>query len=96
MQNPDHDTIRQAMASGQYQLAERLWNGYMVRLKEDLRRGSLTQNTLDEARELLEWSRVSVRCMCAHAQARLGVLHIAAAYGDAPPPSSPRLIQSSF
>jgi len=96
MQNASNDAIRQAMASGQFQLAERLWNGYMTRLKEELRRGSLTQDAVDEAGELLRWSRTTVLCIRAHAQARLGSLRIAGAYGNAPQTPAPRLIQSSF
>jgi hypothetical protein len=94
--NPDQDAIRQAVASEQFQLAERLWTGYMSRLKEDLRRGSLTQASLEEARDLLEWSRLTVLCMRAHVQARLGTLHIAGAYGDAPQAPSPRLFQTNL
>lgn len=93
MPNPANDAIRQAMASGQYQLAERLWNTYAARLKEELGRGSLTKAALEEARELVEWSRLVVLCMRARTQARLGGLHIAGAYGSAPQDTSPRLIQ---
>ncbi|HEV3329949.1 MAG TPA: hypothetical protein VG096_03140 [Bryobacteraceae bacterium] len=94
--NPATDPIRQAVASGQFQLAERLWNGYMTRLKEEMRRGSLAAASLEEAHELLEWSRVTVLCMRAHAQSQLGNLHIAGAYVDAPPSVSSRIIQTSL
>ena len=96
MQNPGNDAILQAVASGQFQLAERLWNGYMVRLKEELRRGSLTEAHLEEARELVEWSRLVALCARAHAQERLGGLHIAGAYTNAPPAPSPCIIQTSL
>jgi len=96
MQNLTNDAIRQAMATGQYELAERLWNGYMARLQEELQRGSLTQASLDDAREILEWSRLTMACARARAQSRLGSLHIAGAYDYAPPAPSPRIIQSSF
>jgi hypothetical protein len=96
MPNPATDTIRQAMASGQFQLAERLWNAYAAGLTDELGRGSLTKASLEEARELVEWSRLTVLCMRAHAQARLGGLRIAGAYGNAPQMTSPRLIQTRF
>jgi hypothetical protein len=96
MQNPTNDAIRQAMASGQFQVAERLWTSYASRLQEELRRGLLTKASLEEARELVEWSRLTVLCMRAHAQARLGGLHIAGAYSYAPQAKSPRLIQTSL
>jgi hypothetical protein len=85
--------ICQALVSGEFPLVERLWNAYMARLKEDLRRGSLTAATLAEAGELVEWSRTTVLCMRAHAQQRLGSLHIAGAYRTAPQTPAPPLIQ---
>ncbi|HUI79181.1 MAG TPA: hypothetical protein VLY24_14750 [Bryobacteraceae bacterium] len=96
MPNPTTEPIRQAVASGEYQLAERLWNGYIAGLKELLRSGTLTKEILEEAGELVEWSRVTVLCMRAHAQGRLGSLHIAEAYHQALPSQAPRLIVTQF
>jgi hypothetical protein len=93
MPTPTTDAIRQAVASGEFPLAERLWSNYMLRLMEELRRGALTEGHLREARELVDWSRLVVLCMRTRAQARLGSLHIAGAYGSAPPPNSPRVFQ---
>jgi hypothetical protein len=93
IRNPVNTAIRQAMASGQFQLAERLWSGYAARLKEELRGGALTKASLEEARELVEWSRLVVLCLRARSQARLSSLHIAGAYGSAPQATAPRLIQ---
>ncbi len=97
MQNPSNDRIRQAVASGQFELAERLWSSYMAGFEEELRCGSLTEACLQEARELTEWSRLVVLCMRAHIQERLGSLHIAGEYTNAPPATqSPRIVQTSL
>jgi len=77
-------------------LAERLWTTYAARLQEELRRGLLTNASLEEARKLVEWSRLTVLCMRAHAQARLGGLRIAGAYGNVPQESSPRIFRTSL
>jgi len=90
MPDPLIEPIRQAVAGGQFQLAERLWNRYAGKLKEDFRAGLLTAEALAEAGELVAWSRLHARRLCAHAQARLSSIRIAGAYGDAAqlPPSS--------
>lgn len=84
------------MASGQFSLAERLWNGYAARLTEELHRGSLTAAALEEARELVEWSRRTVLSMRAQAQGRLGSLHVAEMYDSAPSSASPRIIRTGL
>jgi len=94
--NPEREAIRQAIASRQFPLAERLWTAYMTRLREQLKNGQLTEAHLREARELLNWSREVVLCMRAHAQSRLGSLHIAQAYDSLPPAHSPRLLQRNL
>jgi hypothetical protein len=97
IKNSTNDPIRQAVASGDFQLAGRLWNGYMARLKEELRRGSLTEAGLQEASELMDWSRLVVLCMRAHIQERVGSLHIAGEYANPSAATpSPRIVQTSL
>jgi hypothetical protein len=96
MPNPLISPIRQAMASGQFPLAGRLWNGYAAQLTEQLRRGSLTAVALEEARELVEWSRRTVLSMRAQAQGRLSSLHVAGVYDSAPSSASPRIIRTGL
>lgn len=88
--------IRRAVASGEFQEAQRLWTGYMAELNEELRQGSLSETRLAEAGELMEWSRRVVICARAHAQDRLNGLHVAGQYGDPPRPQVPQLIQTRF
>ena len=100
MPDPLIEPIRQAVAGGQFQLAEQLWNGYAAKLKEDLRGGLLTAEALAEAGELVEWSRLHAHCICAHAQARLSSIRIAGAYGDSAqlplPSGSASIIRTCF
>jgi len=75
------EPIRRAIASGEIQKATALWNVYAASLEEELRNGSLTARRMEEARELVEWSRITVLCARAHAQGRINSLHIALQYG---------------
>ena len=86
--------IREAVASGEFQRAECLWKEYVSGLREELERGALTEAALEEMRELVEWSRVTLLCSRAHAQGRLGGLHIAGAYRNAPESCLPRLVHA--
>jgi hypothetical protein len=88
--------IRKAVASGEFEEAQRLWTGYMAHLHEELRQGSFSETRLAAAAELVEWSRRVVICARAHAQDRLNNLHVAEQYGDSLPPEVPQLIQTRF
>ena len=88
------DSIEQAVVSGDYPRAERLWNAYIDTLQQDLHRGLLTAASLEQARELMEWSRITVDCARAHTRARLGGLRIAGAYCNAIPPHSPQIVHA--
>jgi hypothetical protein len=101
MVNPSVIAIREAISSGDFQEAERLWTGYMTRLHEELRQASpsqvsLSQKKLAEVHNLLEWSRRVVLCARSHAQDSLNSLHVAGQYGHALPPQLPQLIQTRF
>jgi hypothetical protein len=74
------EPIRQAVASGEFQKALLLWNGYAALLREELRNGSLTDARLADVRELVEWSRLVVLCGRAHTQSRLDSMRVAQTY----------------
>jgi RNase P/RNase MRP subunit p30 len=65
------EPIRQAVACGEFQKAQLLWNGYAALLRQELPNGSVTEARLAEVRELVEWSRRVVLCARAHTQSRL-------------------------
>jgi hypothetical protein len=81
--------IRKAISSREYRKARKLWSEYMASLRAELRRGALTAGQMEEARELLEWARVTVLCSQAHIRNRLRSLEVAGVYGS-PLPSTPR------
>ncbi|MGA2269373.1 MAG: hypothetical protein ABSH44_12960 [Bryobacteraceae bacterium] len=74
------EPIRQAVASGEFQKALLLWNGYAALLREELLKGSFTAARLAETRDLVEWSRRVVLCARAHAQGRISSMRVAQAY----------------
>ena len=74
--------IRDAIDSGEYQKALRLWNGYAAQVRAEIRKGTLSMDALAEARELVAWSRTVLNCARAHALDRLNTLHAAGAYGS--------------
>jgi hypothetical protein len=91
--------IRQAIASGEYQKAQLLWNGYAALLRQELSKGCVTAARLAEVRELVEWSRRMVLCAHAHAQGRLDSMRdsmcVARTYGR--PGSQPAaLVETSL
>ena len=73
--------FRDAIASGEYSKARKLWTEYMAHLRAELRRGALTPEQFGRAGKLLEWARVTVLCARAHMQLRLENLRVAASYG---------------
>jgi hypothetical protein len=94
MDNLPESRIREAMASGEFERAQQLWNTYMVQLEEEVRQGSAIR--LERVRDLMEWSRGVALCARQHAQDRLNSLLVAAEYGN--PPSAParRIVQVSI
>jgi hypothetical protein len=94
----DHSTdlIRKAVVAGEFERALLLWNGYAGRLRKELRGDSRSAARLAEARDLVEWSRRTVRCAHAHAQDRMNGLRIARDYSEPVPPQAPRIIVTRF
>ena len=60
--------IREAVASGQFAKAQKLWNEYVVQLQEEIRRGSCPASRMQELSELVAWTRSAALCDRAHAQ----------------------------
>jgi hypothetical protein len=95
MDNHSESRIREAVASGEFQRAQQLWNAYVFQLQEQLRCGSFSALQLGQVRDLVEWSRSVALCARQHAQDRINSLLVAAEYGN--PPASParRIVQVS-
>jgi hypothetical protein len=79
--------IRRAVASGDFLRATGLWNEYASALHGEISRGVCTQAHMEEARELLEWSRRTVALARTHAQSRLDALRVAEHYRQKAPRS---------
>lgn len=96
MDNLPESRIREAVASGEFERAQQLWNAYMVQLEEQVRQGSFSASQIERVRDLMEWSRGVALCVRQHAQDRLNSLLVAAEYGN--PPSAParRIVQVSI
>jgi hypothetical protein len=89
--------IRNAIASGEFPRAERLWGKYMAGLREQLHRGTLSSAQFKEAGELLEWVRLVVNCRRAHIQNQLASLQAAGAYlTDPRSAASAQIVQARF
>ena len=88
MNSPRIDAIRRAVASGDFPRAASLWNDYASLLHGEICRGVCTQAHMEEARELLEWSRRTVALARTHAQSRLDALRVAEQYLQKAPRSA--------
>ena len=93
---PFPDRIRDAIASGEFQKALVLWNGYAGQLQEELQQHSLFERQLKEMGDLVEWSRSVLQCARAHDQSLLGALCTAGKYQDTVPRAEPRIIRASL
>jgi len=76
--------IRQAVAAGDFPRATRLWNQYADGIQEEMRRGTCTTARLAEARELVEWARLTWLCARSHLQDRLNTIAAAERYTTPP------------
>jgi hypothetical protein len=79
--------LRDAIASGEFPKALRLWDEYAGDLRCAIQNRTATEADMAEMRELVEWSRVVVECARAHSLQRLAgcrkVETVAAAYNRA-------------
>jgi hypothetical protein len=87
------EAIRRAVASEDFLRATGLWNEYASLLHGEICRGVCTQAHMEEARELLEWSRRTVALARTHAQSRLDALRVAEQYLQRAP-GSPALLRT--
>lgn len=87
------EAIRRAVASGDFLRATSLWNEYANLLHREICRGACTQARMEEAHELLEWSRRTVALARTHAQSRLDALRVANQYLQSAP-RSPALLRT--
>ena len=72
--------MREAIASGDYGMASRLWNHYAGALRDKLQAGALAAEDMAEARGLFERSRAALLRDRAQLLDRLNSLHVAGAY----------------
>ena len=72
--------LRAALASGDFVAARRLWAEYSDGVRNEIESGTATPATVDEMRDLVEWSRLVVLSFRAHAADRLNQDHAARAY----------------
>ncbi len=77
------ERFREAVSSGEFERAARIWNEYAGERLADARRGC--GDRLSEMRELTEWARTVAVCFRAQAartlRTRLTEMHAADAYG---------------
>ncbi|MDE3165495.1 MAG: hypothetical protein KGN36_06800 [Acidobacteriota bacterium] len=84
------DTIRQAIARGDYPAAREAWQRYTATLETELRSGVLPA-AWSEFESLYRWCREVLLCARAHATDRLNALHAAGAYAPVPAARPPIL-----
>jgi hypothetical protein len=75
--------IRQAFASEDFALADRLWNRYAGHLRQAILDGTATEATLSQTRELVDWSALVGKAFRAHSAAQLNSMHVAEVYSAA-------------
>lgn len=88
--------IRQAFASEDFAMADRLWNRYAGQLRQAILDGSATEATLSETRQLVDWSALVVKAFRAHAGAQLNSFHVAEVYGGAGSQEPRPIVRASF
>jgi hypothetical protein len=73
-------SIRQAMASGEFVTAQRLWHTYAEQVRAAILKGSATADLMTEMRELVDWSRLVVQTFRAHTGDQVNRAHVARVY----------------
>ena len=68
--NGFEDRIRQAVSSGEFETANRLWEEFGQSYRERAAQGQATAEELASALELCRWSEVTVKCLRAHVERR--------------------------
>ena len=80
--------IRRDVSSGEFVRVISLWNEYASLLQGEISRGVCTRAHMEEARELLEWSRRTVALARTHTQSKLDALRVAEQYLERVPQSA--------
>jgi hypothetical protein len=79
--NAEAAFIRDAIATEQYEKALPQWQSYTRQLRKALAAGSLSEEQMQELRDLYQWGRLMLRSAQAHLRQRNNSLGVAAAYG---------------
>ena len=83
MDTQQTDSIRHAVAAGEFERATQLWHAYAGRIQQEICRGTCTEARIAEAESLLAWSRREVLCARAHGQDLLNTMQVARRYESA-------------
>jgi hypothetical protein len=90
------ESIRQAVTTGEFARAQRLWNECAARLNQELSNRSLSEARLSQIRELVEWSRMVVLSERARLRDQLNSLHVAGEYEQVVLPLPRCMVEASF
>jgi len=96
MDDATADTIRDAVAAGDYARALGLWERYAARAHERAGQGLLTAEELSEVLGLVEWSRRVVVCARAHGRDELCRLQVAVEYEASASADGPTVHSGAF
>ncbi|HTY26682.1 MAG TPA: hypothetical protein VMD51_00850 [Mycobacterium sp.] len=88
--------LRTAIAQGQYERANELWQEWFRALHERIEAGTLTAEEWGRMAELYRWARPVLLAARTQLAAQVNTLHVAGVYGHAPEVVRPSLIRGSF
>jgi hypothetical protein len=74
--------IRAAIASEDYVLALRLWNGYTSEVRDSIERRAFSEEDFANFRGLAEWGRTALQCSRAHLLDQLNSRYVAGIYAS--------------
>jgi hypothetical protein len=78
--------VREAVASGDYDSARRLWEGYAAGLRASIANDPAASASLERLRALIEWTRQTSAAERARMQDELANLGLCLRYADPPSP----------
>jgi hypothetical protein len=74
--------IRAAIASGNYELALRLWNEYTSEIRDAIEQRALPEEAFAEFCGLADWGRTMLQCSRAHLLDQLNSRYVAGVYAS--------------
>jgi hypothetical protein len=80
LNSDSRESIRRAMASQEFAVAQRLWDTYAEQIRLAILDGSATEGMMADMCELVGWSRVVVQSFRAHAGDQVNRAHVARVY----------------